>query len=142
MTANLEKAKEILALGGYTCALCKGEEVYTSTKRGVLPLVVWLENNADFHGFSVADKVVGKGAAFLYLLLGVDAVYAHVISKPAFALLQQHGIEVEYDEKTEHIINRKGDGFCPFELAVMGIDDAKIAYFAIRKKLQEMNVTF
>ena len=138
---NLEKAKRALATGGYTCALYRDERVHTSLERGVKPLVSWLESGIDFQGFSAADKVVGKGAAFLYLLLGVEAVYAGIISAPALALLQNRGVFVEYDTLTEHIINRNKDGLCPFEAAVLEIDDPKTAYLAIRAKMKELNIT-
>lgn len=138
MDANI--AKQILTSGEYTCVLCKGDTVYTSDERGVKPLVAWVESAVDFQGFSAADKVVGKGAAFLYVLLGVDAVYAQVISAPALALLQSNGIRVAYDVKTDSIANRRGDGVCPFETAVLPIDDAKDAYSVIREKMRELHI--
>ena len=137
---DLEKVRELLHTGEHTCALCRGNKHDTSTLRGVMPLVEWLESGNDFRGFSAADKVVGKGAAFLYVLLGVQSVYSHVISIPALEVLQSHGINVEYDTLVEHIINRRGDGFCPFEVAVMDINDTKDTYRAIRKKMEDMNM--
>lgn len=137
---DLEKARKLLRAGGYTCVLCRGDEDHTSAERGVKPLVEWLESNTALRGFSAADKVVGKGAAFLYVLLGVQAVYSHVISITALEVLRKHGITVEYDSLVEHIINRRGDGFCPFEMAVTDIDDADTAYRAIRKKMDDMNI--
>ena len=77
---NWEKAKTLLAEGGYTCVICGGDKVYTSHERGVKPLLELLEQGAELKGFSAADRVVGKAAAFLYVLLGVSAVYAGVIS--------------------------------------------------------------
>lgn len=138
---NLEKAKHTLLSGGYTCVLYKDTTVFTSFERGVKPLVLQFESKTDFKGFSAADKVVGKGAAFLYILLGVEALYANVISFPALELLQKCGVYVEYNTKTEYIINRKGDGICPFEAAVLDIDDAQKAYLAIRNKMSDMNIS-
>ena len=138
--SNLEKAKRILQSSEYTCVLCKEEDIRTSTERGVKPLLAWYESNGSFPCYCAADKVVGNGAAFLYVLLGVSAVYADVISLPALALLQSYGIRVEYATKTEHIINRRGDGICPFEVAVMEIDDAQTAYCVIREKMKELNI--
>lgn len=141
MMSDLEKARLALSSGNATCVLCKGDIILTSFERGVKPLVAYYESGDDLRGFSAADKVVGKGAAFIYVLLGVRAVHACVISEPALALLQNEGISVEYDVKTEHIVNRKGDGFCPFEMAVMNIRDKQLAYTAIREKMKEMNIT-
>ena len=138
---NRKKAKELLESGGYTCVLTNGEEVYTSTLRGVKPLVQFLESDTAFAGFSAADKVVGRATAYLYVLLGVQALYAQVISRPALAVLQENGIHTQYGNLVCNIINRKGDGICPFEAAVMEIDDPDRAYDAIREKMREMNIT-
>jgi len=136
----LEKAKEILESVGYTCVLTNGDAVYTSTLRGVKPLVQFLESDTAFAGFSAADKVVGRATAYLYVLLGVQALYAQVISRPALAVLQEHGIHTQCGSLLSNIINRKGDGICPFEAAVMEITDPQKAYTAIRQKMQEMHI--
>ena len=137
---DVMKARELLAAEKYTCVLCRGESVFSSSERGVKPLVAWYESKSDFGGFSAADKVVGRGAAFLYLLLGVKAVYAEVISLPAKELLLAHGVSVSYAREAAYIINRKGDGMCPFEAAVLDISDKSKAYAAIRQKMRDMNI--
>ncbi len=138
---DIEKAKQYLLLDNYTCVLCKDCEIHTSAQRGVKPLVIWLESGNDFNGFSAADKVVGKATAFLYVLLGIKEVYANVISKSALQVLVDNSINVEYGELVENIINRQGNGICPFESAVLEINDAQNAYKAIRNKMTEMNIT-
>lgn len=134
-------AKELLLAEGYTCVLRRGEWVYTSTLRGVKPLVQWMESDLDLRGFSAADKVVGKATAYLYVLLGIRALYAHVISVSALEVLKSHDIDVEYGTLAEHIINRAGNGICPFEAAVMDIHEPQSAYTAIRTKMRQMNIT-
>ena len=134
-------AKGILISGRYTCVLTDGVLAYTSTDRGVKPLVRFLENGEVFAGFSAADKVVGRATAYLYVLLKVKEVFAQIISQPAVDVLREHGIHVTYDKLVPNIINRTGDGICPFEAAVMEIRDADIAYTAIRRKMEEMNIT-
>ena len=137
---DLEKAEKLLLEEGYTCVLCRGDEVYTSTLRGVKPLVRWVEAKTDMTGFSAADKVVGRATAYLYVLLGIRELYARVISKAALEVLENANIPVRYCTLAEYIVNRKGDGVCPFELAVMGIDTPGRAYTAIRQKMQEMGI--
>ena len=137
----LAKAKELLETGGYTCVLTDGTAVYTSTFRGVKPLVQFLAKGTIPAGFSAADKVVGRATAYLYVLLDVKELYSQVISEPAAEVLREHGIEVQYGKLVPNIVNRKGDGICPFEAAVMEITDPKIAYDAILKKMQEMNIS-
>ena len=137
----LENAKNRLDAEGYTCVITDGEKEYTSRQRGVKPLVQFLQQGCIPPQAHAADKVVGKATAYLYVLLQVRALYAQVISKPALAVLQNHGIFVQYRTLTENIINRTGDGICPFEAAVMEIDDPDRAYDAIREKMREMNIT-
>ena len=133
---DLEKAKALLASEGYTCALCKGEDAYTSRERGVKPLLSLLDGNKPFCGYSAADKVVGKGAAFLYVLLGVSRVHACVISAPAKETLLAHGIGVTFDTEVAAIRNRTDTGPCPIESAVIFTDDPDEALILIREKLK------
>ena len=137
---DLEQAKEILKSGNYTAVLCKGQEIYTSDLRGVKPLVIWVESGKNFGGFSAADKVVGKATAFLYLKLAVRQIYAQIISKPALNLLKDSGISITYGTLVENIINRQGNGICPFEQQVLHISDVNDAYIAIREKMHQMNI--
>ncbi|MBQ7357124.1 MAG: DUF1893 domain-containing protein [Clostridia bacterium] len=136
----MNKAKEILLSGEFTCVLCGGDDIITSTLRGVKPLVQLLESRRCLEGYSAADKVVGRATAFLYLLLGVTSIYAHVISRPALELLQCRGVAVEYETLTDNIINRQGNGICPFEAATLHVSDEQEAYTAIRNKMKEMNI--
>lgn len=138
MNKDLAKAKKILLDTGATCVLCRGGSRVDSQLRGVLPLVELLDTGMDFSGYSAADKVVGKATAFLYCLLGVTAVYAQVISEPALAVLQAHGIGIEYEQCVPAIFNRRRDGFCPMESATKGISDPEEALTAIRKTLEKL----
>lgn len=132
MENNLTNARKLLQSGDYTCVVCKGETVYTTTQRGVAPLLNWLDSGTDLTGFSAADRVVGRGAAFLYCLLKVKAVHARVMSYPAAEVLKAYGIEACADAFVDGIINRAGTGPCPFEAAVMNIQEARDALAAIR----------
>ena len=140
MDNNLLKARKLLLSGDYTCVVCREETVYTTTHRGVAPLLNWLDEGVDLTDFSAADRVVGRGAAFLYCLLKVKAVHARVMSYPAAEVLKAYGIEAYADTFVEGIINRAGTGPCPFEAAVMGIHNVQDALIAIRnRQLQKGN---
>lgn len=140
--SDLDRAREILRSGDHTLVLCRGDEIYTSHERGVKPLVVRAERGESLRGFCAADKVVGRATAFLYILLDARAVYAQVISRTALELLKEHGVETEYGELVENVINRRGDGICPFEAAVLDISDTDAAYDAILQKMREMNIYY
>ena len=123
---------------GYTCVAYNGETLYTSTQRGVAPLLNWLDEGLCLEDFRVADKVVGKGAAFLYLLLGVKQIYAAVISVPALTLLRQNGVAVTFTTLVPAIRNRTDTGFCPIETAVLDCTDAEEALIKIKNRLKEL----
>ena len=138
MSNNLTNARTLLDTGSYTCVVCQGDSVYTATERGVKPLLDWLDSGLELTGFSAADRVVGRGAAFLYCLLSVKEVYARIMSIPAAQVLEAAGIACSADTMVEGIINRKGTGPCPFEAAVMDITDPAAALSAIRAKMVQM----
>ena len=123
MNELLTKLKTVLEEGGYTCVLSDGERTLTSKERGILPLVLWLENGEELRGFSAADKIVGKASAMLYVCMGVRAVHAAVLAEEGLKMLEKYGIEAEYDVLTPHIVNRAGDGVCPMERAVSAVSD-------------------
>ncbi|MBR5273199.1 MAG: DUF1893 domain-containing protein [Clostridia bacterium] len=137
--SNIIKAKEILNSGKYTCVLVDGDSVYTSTERGVKPLLTWLDDVIYLKGYSAADKVVGKAAAFLYVLLGVEEVYASVISKPSVEVFQTYGIKFSYDTLVDAIKNRTDTGFCPMEQAVKDISSPSNALKAVKETLKNLN---
>lgn len=138
MSDNLTKCREMLKSGEYTLVLFDGKTVFTDTKRGVKPLLDLLDGNSDLTGFSAADKVVGKAAAFLYVLLNVREIYADVISSHALSVLEQHQITVMYGTLTDKIKNRAGAGFCPMETAVLGENSPEKALEKIREKAKEL----
>ena len=123
---------------GCTCAASDGKTLLTSEKRGVAPLLGWLEQNYDFSAFTVADKVVGKGAAFLYLLLRAKYLYAAVISRPALELLKHNGVFVTYTTCVPAIRNRDNTGFCPIESVVLDCNSADDALLKIKARLKEL----
>ena len=136
---DLEKARSLLEKENYTCVICRGDDVITDRRRGVRPLLELLESGKDLHGYSAADKVVGKAAAFLYCLLGVKALHAGVLSVPARDVLVSAGISVEWGSLVPAIRNRAGDGFCPMETAVWDLTDPALAPDAIRIALRKLS---
>lgn len=133
---DLQQAKARLAAGDVCCVVCRNGETYTSAQRGVAPLLNWLDDGAAFDGASAADKVVGKAAAMLFVLLGLKAVYTPVISQTALAVFEQHGVAASWDRVVPYIINRAGTGPCPMEQAVSAIDAPAQAPQALRAALQ------
>ena len=128
-------AKNTLIKNSYTCVLYSNGIEHHSTLRGVKPLIDFLESGKDFNGFCAADKTVGAGAAHLYVLLGVQEIWANIISEDARKILQQNNIFVFSEKVVPFIINRTGDGACPIETAVKGITCSKQALETIKQTL-------
>lgn len=135
--SDMARAQELLGRGPFTCVLCRGDVTLSSAERGVAPLLALLASERDLSGFSAADKVVGRAAAFLYVLMGVSAVFADTMSEGAQDVLLAHGIETSAAIRAEHIVNRAGTGPCPMEDAVHSIDDPEQALEAIKVRLAE-----
>ena len=138
MYPDREKAREVLIQGGYTCVVCHGEEIITDNRRGVRPLLEFLEQERNWSSFCAADKVVGKAAAFLYQLMGIQALYAQVVSEPAAKVLQEAGIALAYGTLVPAIRNRTNTGFCPMVTAVWEIANPEDALPVLKTTLQNM----
>ena len=91
-------------------------------------------------GASIADKVVGKGAAALMIAGGVRWVYADVISAAAMELFTKSGVEVEFKECVPNIINRAGTEICPVEKLCQDCKTAEECLPLIDKFTKEMSL--
>lgn len=130
---GLQRAESVLKEGGYTCVLVCGDKVLTSNESGVAPLIKFIESGKNFTGCFAADKIVGKAAALLYAHMGVKAVFAEVLSASAKRVFEDLGIKFSFGTLTEGIINRRGDGPCPMELAVSEISAPVDAFKAVKE---------
>ena len=128
--------KKRFAAGGYTLMLTNGREYLTSFERGVSPLVKLLDSGRDLRGWYAADKVAGKAAAALYVLLGVSSVYAATLSESALAMLRSRGTAVSYDNVVPYIVNRSGTGLCPMEEVSKDLSEPEDILAAVRRRLR------
>lgn len=109
-------AIEMLHCEGCSCVITDGAEFRMFHQRGVKDLYDILSTQPELlRGAFIADKVVGKGAAALMILGGIDSLYTDTISEAALELFARYNIEVKYDKLVPHIINRAGTGMCPVE---------------------------
>lgn len=138
---SLNTAKALLKTENFTLVVIFSDKgVFTSSDRGVKPLLHLLENEKDFlKGASVADKVVGKAAALLMVLGGVKEVHTGIISEPAVEVFEKHNITFFFDKKVERIINRKGDGLCPMETLCIDVEEPSEAFEKIKEWLKKHN---
>ncbi|MCI5745108.1 MAG: DUF1893 domain-containing protein [Erysipelotrichaceae bacterium] len=133
---DLQIAKKNLL--NHTICLCKDNTCLFSDKKGISPMMDFINDNIDLNGYSVADLIVGKAVAFLFVKCNIKNVYAKVLSKSGKEILDKYHIYYEYETITEKIINREGNDICPMEKVVLNIDDAEIAYIKLKEKLDNM----
>ena len=121
-----EQLKKALEEKEASCILFQDDEILmTSYEKGVLPLWRFIrENQVLPQGkLEVADKMVGRGVAYLLIHLGVSHVYTKIISQTALDILKKYPIAITYDELVPYILNRTQDGQCPMEQALAEVED-------------------
>lgn len=134
---DLQTAKNNLL--GHTICLCKDGVCLYSESRGIAPMMSFIADEINLSGYSVADTVVGKAAALLFVKCGIKNVFAKTLSQSAKSILELYGIAYEYEVLTERIINRAGTDACPMEKAVSDTDNPEQAYLILKDKLKAMN---
>ena len=122
----------------HTLVLCRDGALLTSDRRGVAPMVAFLREGRALEGYAAADRVVGKAAAWLFILAGVRAVYAATLSEGGRELLTRHGIPVQYETLTPTIRNRDNTGICPMEQAVAEATDPADALRRIEERMAQL----
>lgn len=135
---KLRKATNLLIQEKYTLVLYSDNDVFTSFKRGIRPLLEAYDSNKDYSSYVASDKVIGKGAAFLYILLQIKTIQTNVISRPALELLKKYNIMIKYNILVDNIFNHTKTDLCPMEKLTLVIDDPNIALEKMRIKLKEL----
>ena len=122
----MEELINLLHTGGYSCTIANKGEIRTFTQRGVADIYDLLTQEPEFlKGASIADKVVGKGAAALMILGGIKELYTDIISTKALELLQKSDIKVGFTEEVPFIWNRNHTGGCPVEAMCSEVESAE-----------------
>ena len=140
---DIELAKAILEEEGQSLVLVKdGEVLYKSMDRGIKPMLTITNNlKEEASGSSLADKVIGKGAALLCVNLNIKEVYGDLMSQAGIDMLKKNGIKYEFKQFCEYIKNREGTDYCPIEKLSMDVEEPrellekiKIFFASIAKK--------
>lgn len=115
--SDLSLAKEYLVENDLNFVLVLENEILSESRaRGIRPIYdAYKKQSQSLKGASVGDRVIGKAAAMFLIEGGIKSLYTDLISDPAYDLLIDRGIEVEYLKKVPVILNRTGDDICPME---------------------------
>lgn len=122
---DIEIAKELLEKNKHTLVVVKsGKFLFTSDEKGIKPMYKLAKEMKNISkGASIADRVIGRGAALLYTYLKISEVYGEIISKQAIEVLEKENIDYTFDIVCDYIQNRDKTGLCPIEKLSLGIND-------------------
>lgn len=136
----VEKAKKLIRENRAECVVVRdGSIAAVERGRGVSPLLNIYDTRKEvMKNAVIADKVIGRAAAFVIIKGGASAVYGRITSEDAVKLLSEHKIPVTYDLLVPHILNQKRNGLCPLEDSVKDTDSADIALESMRKRISEL----
>jgi len=140
VTENLKIAKQTLISNNYTCVIVKDKKVvFTSVERGVKPIYQALEKYSnELKGSSLADKVIGKGAALLVVQAGIRELFTDILSENAKTVLENNNIIFYCNKLVPNILNRTGNDFCPVEKLTKDINEPQQALSVIKEFLENL----
>lgn len=131
---DLNIAKEELKQKNLALVIAKkGKVVFETSSRGIDGLLKAFDELGDeMKGSSVADKIVGKAAALLFVYARVVAVYAVIASERGIQALGDENVSCRFENRVPYILDSKRSDICPFEKLVSNISSPKEAYEKLR----------
>lgn len=132
---DIEIAKKYLEGENLTIAVVKnGSLIYKSHDKGIKPIYTLATQMVErAKGSSIADKVIGRGAAMLCNLLYVKEVYGKLISDNAIEVLEKSDIIFSYDNVCDYIKNIDGTDMCPIEKMALQSENSEVLLSKIRE---------
>ncbi len=125
---DIEIAKELLEKEDYTLVVVKdGDIIFTSKEKGIKPMYNLIKDmKEEAKGSSIADKVIGRGAALLSTYVKIKEVFGEVVSKEAVEVLEENNIAYSFSIICDYIKNRDKTGLCPIENLSLGKTDVEV----------------
>lgn len=135
-TSDLRLAKLILHRSNLNLVIVKkGKVVFETGAHGIRGFLLAIEKlGKALVGSSVADRIVGRAAAFLCAYGKVASVHAVTISEEGVQILRKNNIPYEYENLVPNILNYDRTDVCPFEKLTAGLVNPKEAYLKLKRK--------
>lgn len=135
---DIEIAKKYLEEENLAIAVVKdGGLIFKSHDKGIRPMYTLATKMTKLaKDSSIADKVIGRGAAILCKSLDVKEVYGKLISDNAMEILEESNIVYYYDNICDYIKNRDGTDLCPIEKIALKSENPDILLSKIREFLK------
>lgn len=126
---DIDIAKKLLDEENLSLVVVKNSQViYKSYDKSIRPMYYVATSLFDkAKGSSIADKVIGKGAAMLCRMMEVEEIYALLMSETAMDVLREANIPFTYQRSCPYIKNMKKTGLCPIEkIAIESKDETML----------------
>lgn len=122
---DIDIAKKILIEENLKLVVVKNNEViFKSIEKGIKPMyILATEMKEKAKGASLADRVIGKGAALLCGYIDISEVYTDLISEGGINTLNKYDIPFTMTKSCPYIKNRDKTGYCPIENLSMDLED-------------------
>lgn len=134
MPTDLNLAKNRLIQKDLSLVIVKDAKVLFETEShgigDLLKAINQIQNQ--MKGSSVADRIVGRAAALLFIFSGVQAVFAVTASDGGIEVLKKNSVFCEYESRVTSVLNLKRTDVCPFEKLVAKLSSPEKAYEALK----------
>jgi hypothetical protein len=130
MNRDLEIVKKRLKENSVSLSIVKeGKILFESRSHGLKDLFEAVNGlRTSLRNASIADQIVGKAAAFLFVYSRVNSVFAVTISEKGLKLLERNDVSAEFQNIVPNVLNRERTDVCPFEKLVLNCRDTKEAF--------------
>lgn len=138
---DVEIAKKVLLEENLTLVVVKdGDVVFKSIDKGIKPTFTLATEMKELaNGGSLADRVIGKGAAILCGYIGIKEIYTELISEGGVRTLEKYNIPYTMDKSCEYIKNRDKTDYCPIEKLSMNIEEPEIFIQSVKEFFAKVN---
>jgi hypothetical protein len=140
MKRDLEIAKKRLTENHLSFSIVKEEKIILESRSNGLKDLFEAVNKlgTSLRNASIADQIVGKAAAFLFVYSHANSVFAVTISEKGLKLLEQNHVFTEYWNIVPNVLNKKRTDLCPFEKMVLNCGDTKEAFGILENIFKQM----
>lgn len=136
MSADLNLAKNRLIQKNLSLVIVNnGKVLFETESHGIgdlLKAIHKLGNNVK--GSSVADRIVGRAAALIFVFSGVKAVFAVIASDGGIEVLTKNAVFYVYKKRVANVLNFAKTDVCPFEKLVARLSNPEKAYEVLKEK--------
>lgn len=138
---DLEIAKILLKEEGLALVVVKnGEVVFKSKDKGIKPMfILATEMKTKAYNASLADRVIGRGAALLCGYIGIKEIYTDLISEGGMEALVEYKIPYTMDRSCSYIKNQDKTDYCPIEKLSLDTKDPLLLLQKIKEFFASIN---